>query len=361
LISPENVRYFTGYRPFESLRPVQLHSSAVLITPDRGPYVFVSRLTLGYARERCRAEEVLELPTGEARLAAAVVATVQSSGLSNGTLGVDMAHAGHSIVDNLRASFAALADVTPQIARMRSVKGPEEITALRRAAVITAHAMNAGRNAIRPGIKEIEVAAVVGSCMLHLGADAISHLSVKSGENGTLVQSFTSDRTINEGDVVNLDIGAIYHGYCADMTRSYVCGKPSDLHSLLYRTVIQAQHAAICAIRPGVPASEVDSRPRAVFDAAGYGELFPHLTGHGLGLSLHETPFLDRGSPVQLEAGMVVTVEPGVYMPDVGQFRNEDMVLVTGQGPEVLTRSGPMPGDCGDAEHIPSWGDLQDA
>ena len=143
---------------------------------------------------------------------------------------------------------------------------------------------------------------------------------------------------MGDADFVLIDWGASSRGYKSDLTRVVVTGKVTPKFAEVYRTVLAAQSRGIEALRPGVTAGEVDASARSISEAAGFGRFFNHGLGHGFGLEIHENPFFRRGNPVTLKAGMVVTIEPGIYLPDWGGVRIEDDVLITPDGPEVLTR-----------------------
>ena len=148
-----------------------------------------------------------------------------------------------------------------------------------------------------------------------------------------------SDRVLERGDLVTLDFGACYSGYCSDITRTVMLGEPNDKQREIYEVVRTAQQAAVEAIRPGIAGKEADKVARDLIKAHGYAEYFGHSTGHGLGMEVHEAPRLSPRGEEILEPGMVVTVEPGIYLPDFGGVRIEDDVIVTERGCEVLTKS----------------------
>jgi Xaa-Pro dipeptidase len=161
---------------------------------------------------------------------------------------------------------------------------------------------------------------------------------VVSGPNSAQPHASPSDRQLSEGDLVTIDWGAIYRGYRSDITRTFVLGVPSPEMERMQDAVLAANQAGRMAIRPGRPAQEIDRAARRAIAQAGYGEFFVHRTGHGLGLETHEPPYVVEGNLELLNAGMAFTVEPGVYIPDVGGVRIEDDVLVTEQGAETLTK-----------------------
>jgi Xaa-Pro aminopeptidase len=163
---------------------------------------------------------------------------------------------------------------------------------------------------------------------------------VASGPNAALPHAVPGERTILEGEGVILDLGSRVDQYCSDMTRTWIAGKPESRFADMYRIVREAQLAAQDVIRPGEESVAVDAVARGIIEKAGYGERFGHGLGHGVGLAVHEKPGLRKRQPTVLQAGMVVTVEPGIYIPGYGGVRLENMVCVTERGCEVLNRLG---------------------
>ncbi|MFX0205510.1 MAG: M24 family metallopeptidase [Candidatus Hodarchaeota archaeon] len=188
------------------------------------------------------------------------------------------------------------------------------------------------------GVRECDIAAEIYHTTFREGADGVNFASVKSGINSALIQPFTSIKKLEEGDLVQMDIGMIYEGYSSDLTRTVVVGNPSKKQKEIFTISLEAQESAIKSIRPGILASEVDSIARNIIEEAGYGKYFPHLTGHGVGTDSHEFPIINQGVDIPLKTGMVVTVEPGIYVKELGGARTEDMVLITSEGFEVLTQ-----------------------
>jgi Xaa-Pro aminopeptidase len=187
------------------------------------------------------------------------------------------------------------------------------------------------------------VAAAIESAIRHAGYQRPAFDTiVASGPHGAFPHHVAGDRILAEGDLVVLGFGGVLDGYCCDLTRTVAIGPPSSEARRLYTAVYDAQQAAIAAIHPGVESTAVDAAARSLLEARGLGEAFGHGTGHGLGLEIHEEPRITRPRPdvasVPLVAGMVVTIEPGAYIPGVGGVRIEDDVLVTETGCEVLTR-----------------------
>ena len=224
---------------------------------------------------------------------------------------------------------------------LRIVKDASEIAVLREAAKRLTPVAQAVLQSLRPGVAERAVAAVIESELRSAGYERPSFEPiVASGPNAALPHYRAGDRILASGDALVLDFGGVLDGYCSDLTRTVAIGDPSEEFVRVYSAVLDAQQAAIRAIRPGVESTVVDAAARELLTESGLGEAFSHSTGHGLGLEIHEDPRLARPGgqpPTVLRPGMVVTVEPGAYLPGWGGVRIEDDVLVTEQGYEVLT------------------------
>lgn len=225
-------------------------------------------------------------------------------------------------------------------AGLRSVKDAEEVAAIRHACAIADQALGEAFLRLQPGVREDELAFWLEQRMRELGAEGKGFgLIVASGPRGSLPHGAASDRVVQAGELVTFDIGCRVQGYHSDITRTFAVGRVPDELRRMHDIVLQAQLAGVARIRPGVLGREVDQAARGVIEAAGYGERFGHSTGHGVGLEVHEQPRISRLGDRALEPGMVITVEPGIYVPGLGGVRIEDTVLVTETGPEVLTPS----------------------
>ncbi|MFW6117041.1 MAG: M24 family metallopeptidase [Thermoproteota archaeon] len=223
--------------------------------------------------------------------------------------------------------------------KLRKVKDEEEFNLMRKAAQLTSKGMEAGCKAIKPGIREYEVAAEIEYAMRKKGSEGTAFQTiVASGPRSAFPHGGCTDRKIREGDLVVVDIGAIYQHYRSDMTRTVCAGEPSKKQKEIYKIVKQAQEEAFQALKPNAEAQEVDQAARKVIQEAGYGDYFVHGLGHGVGLEIHEPPTLNSESKDQLKAGNVVTIEPGIYLEEFGGIRIEDTVLVRSDEPEKLTQ-----------------------
>jgi Xaa-Pro aminopeptidase len=224
------------------------------------------------------------------------------------------------------------------ITQMRQIKGLEEIQQICRAIRIAQEGFTGLVQSLKAGLTENEVAAELEYRMRCWGAEKASFDSIVAcGPNAAKPHARTSEAKLVPGKSIVFDFGALFKGYCSDLTRTVWLGKMPPCFKDVYKVCLEAQLAAIEVIKPGIRTAEVDQVARAVITRAGYGKFFNHGLGHGLGLEVHEAPALSRLSDQVLEAGMVVTVEPGIYLPGKGGVRIEDDVLVTPKGHRVLS------------------------
>ena len=231
------------------------------------------------------------------------------------------------------ATWTPASAVTRQV---RMAKAPEEVAGLRAAgrAIDAVHAQVPGL--LRPGRTEDEVGRDIAEAMLAAGHDAIDFVIVGSGPNGASPHHETSDRVIQAGDAVVVDIGGPVDGWFSDCTRCYVVGEEPEGYAEAYAVLKAAQQAAVDHVRPGVTAESVDRAARQVITDAGYGDAFIHRTGHGIGLEVHEEPYLVEGNDLVLTEGMTFSIEPGIYLEGRFGMRLEDIVAVTADGVELL-------------------------
>lgn len=224
------------------------------------------------------------------------------------------------------------------VEELRMCKAPQEIEHIRRAAQIADEAFAELLPKIKSGITEREIALELEFLMRKKGASAMSFAPiVASGPQSALPHARPGDRILSFGDFVVLDFGCVVNGYCSDMTRTIVVGEPEEQHLLIYDLVLRAQQEALQAVGPGKTGAEIDAIARDIIAEAGYGDYFGHGLGHSVGLEIHENPRLSKTDNTVLKPGMVVTVEPGVYLPGFGGVRIEDLVVVTEDGHDVLT------------------------
>ena len=321
-----DLRYLTGSRAqtFERL-------TALVIPASGRPTVVVPRLELAALRESAVGElglDVSDWVDGE-----------DPYGLVADSLG---GHARAAVADSMPAlHLLPLAQrlgtvpvlATEVLARLRMVKDAAEIKALRTAgaAIDRVHAKVPGF--LRPGRTESQVAADIAEAIVAEGHSEPAFIIVGSGPNGADPHHECSDRELRAGDIVVVDIGGpVEPGYNSDCTRTYSLGDPAAEVAEQYAVLQRAQAAAVAAVGPGVSAQDVDAAARDVLAAAGLGEYFVHRTGHGIGLSVHEEPYIVAGNDLPLAEGMAFSVEPGIYFPGKWGARVEDIVIVTADG-----------------------------
>lgn len=238
--------------------------------------------------------------------------------------------------------LADLLGVVPVLAtdvlrRLRMIKDPAEIDALRKAGAAIDRVHARVPDFLVPGRTEADVAADIAEAIVAEGHSEVAFIIVGSGPNGADPHHECSDRELSAGDVVVVDIGGPYEpGYNSDSTRTYSIGEPDPEVARRYAVLQRAQQAAVAAVRPGVTAEQIDAAARDVLAAEGLAEAFVHRTGHGIGLSVHEEPYIVEGNDLTLEAGMAFSVEPGVYFPGQWGARIEDIVVVTEDGAESV-------------------------
>ena len=230
--------------------------------------------------------------------------------------------------------------ITGIIEKIRLIKTQEEINIIKVACEIADSAFSHILTYIKPGITELDVSNELEFFMRKQGATSSSFdIIVASGLRSALPHGVATSKIIEKGDFVTLDFGALYNGYISDITRTIAVGQPSDKLIEMYNVVLEAQMLALEKVGPNMTGIEADKIARNYLTERGYGEAFGHSTGHGIGLEVHEGPGLSFRSETVLEPNMVVTIEPGVYLPGIGGVRIEDDILITKTGNEVLTHS----------------------
>lgn len=238
----------------------------------------------------------------------------------------------------VKLSGTELVAVNGLVERLRQVKDAGELSYIRQAANLTDAAFTHILDMIKPGVTELELALELEHFMRRQGAEKIAFDTiVASGPRSAFPHGVPGKRKLIPGDLVMLDFGAVYAGYCSDLTRTVVLGPLDKKQREIYNVVREAQAQALVAIKEGVAAGAIDQVARQVISESGFGAYFGHSLGHGVGLAVHENPALARNQEVVLEAGMVVTVEPGVYLEGWGGIRIEDLVVVGQRNAEILS------------------------
>ena len=237
--------------------------------------------------------------------------------------------------------LVSLNELADEINKLRMIKTDDEVELIARAEAIGDEAFNHIINFMEVGMSEKQIALELEYVMKNLGADGLSFDTiVASGCNSSMPHAVPTDKIIEDGDFVTLDFGCIYKGYCSDMTRTVYMGDELTERQLeVYTTVLNAQKAALKSIKPGMVCSDIDKIAREYIAQAGYGDYFGHGLGHGVGLYIHEEPRFSPKCDTVLESGMVLSVEPGIYLPGEFGVRIEDLIVVTDDGYENLAKS----------------------
>ena len=333
---PENRRYLSGYTACDTSIN---ESSGVLLIPAKGePFLFTdSRFDLQASAEAVGFTVQL-YPRG-------LLATLD--GLLPKLKVRRLAFESHYL---LHATFQKLAKITDRhriemvpytdlVEKLRVRKNSIELAKIEQSVLLNEEVFQEIYKGLRPGMSERQVAQAIENCMKEKGASGPSfETMVASGPNGALPHAVPSERQLRKGEPVVIDMGLILDGYCSDMTRTVALGTPDEKVVNLVRLVRKAQLAGTKAIRAGITGREVDRAAREVIVEGGFGKHFGHGLGHGVGLAVHEAPSLNKRYRKKLAAGMVVTVEPGIYLPDWGGIRLENMAVVTEQGSRLLNR-----------------------
>ena len=332
----ENTRYLTGFSGSNGM---------AIVTPTEAIFLTDSRYAIQASGEVPGWEQMILAP-GSLMSDAAAEALKK---LPVRRVGFEADHLTYSAYEAIRKALGdtggrELFGRSGLVEGVRQIKDTDEMVAIRRAITVADACFDKIRATAKVGMTEREVAWAMEQFMRDQGASRLAFdCIVGSGPNSALIHGHPSDRVLGESgepEFLLCDWGCIVEGYCSDITRTFVVGgEPTARHRAMYELVLQVQTACIAAIKPGVLGKDVDALARELFNQAGYGEAFAHSLGHSFGRFIHESPQLGKRGETPLEAGMVLTVEPGIYVENFGGVRLEDDVRVTENGCEILTHS----------------------
>lgn len=327
IASAFNRRYLTGFTGT---------SGYVLITKDKA-LLFTDFRYTSQAAEQAKAYEIV---LHAIKPTESIFEAIQSLGVKK--LGFEKNHVTFAAHAAYQEQFPGIELVPTEniVEALRGIKDEKELGFIRKAVEITELAFEHILGIMKPGISERDVSAELEYIMRKNGAPSSAYATiVASGERSALPHGLASDKLLAANEFVTLDFGASYEGYCSDLTRTVFIGKPTDKHKELYRIVLEANRATLSGLKPGMTGKAGDSLARDIIAGYGYGENFGHGLGHAFGLEIHEAMRFSQQSNDILQPGMVITVEPGIYIPGFGGVRIEDDIVVTETGIEVLTKS----------------------
>ncbi|WP_028322048.1 M24 family metallopeptidase [Desulfatiglans anilini] len=332
---PHNRRYLSGFRADDP--QINESSGSLLIDATRCLLLTDSRYVL-QAQDEAPDFEIIEVKNGVHNLLPSLLLEMGA-----GLLGFeeDQVTWGlhHKVSQALDGKVSGgLSPLGGLVEAMREVKDSDEIAAMEASGKLIASIVTELIENLKPGLTERKVAWTMEGMAAEAGADGVAFPPiVASGSNGALPHAVPADRRLQPGEPIVLDMGVRLNGYCSDMTRTVFLGEAEPEFRKVYSIVREAQLAGLKEVRPGVRSDLPDAAARRIIADAGYGPFFGHALGHGVGLATHEGPRLSPLRPVTLEEGMVVTVEPGIYLPGKGGVRLEEMVLIEAGGARILT------------------------
>lgn len=329
ITSEENLRYFTGFHTSNGLLFVT-ESKALFLTDSR--YIEAAQSKI----KNCRIMELKRLSEQTDDIIKAI-GEAEKFLVESEKMTVSELKLFRKALKPLRLTTIGADKI---ISSLREIKDEAELDNITKAQRIAEKAFDNILGFIRPGVTEKEIALELDYFMLRNGADALSFETIAvSGKKSSMPHGVPDEKIVEKGDFITMDFGAVVNGYHSDMTRTVCVGQPSDKQKEIYNTVLKAQLSALQKVSAGTPARDVDAAARDVIKNAGYGEFFRHSTGHGVGIEIHEYPTVSYLSKTILQKGNIITIEPGIYIPDMFGVRIEDMVYVTDEGCINLTNS----------------------
>jgi Xaa-Pro aminopeptidase len=321
-----NIRYVSGFSG---------SSAFVIITPGKNFFITDFRYQSQSAEEVKGFEISISNSSAEA-----VKKIIAEEGLHR--IAFESSHLTCMQLDKLNAENTGVEfiPVAEELEKMNMIKTQDELGRIKKAAEITDKVFDKILGIIKPGMKEKDVSAEISYWHKKFGAEMDSFDAiVASGWRGSLPHGRASDKIIESGEMVTLDFGCIYEGFCSDLTRTIAVGKPSDEMKKIYSVVLEAQLKAIAFAKAGVTTKELDNEARQYINSKGYEGKFGHGLGHGLGIEVHEMPSVSQKMDMKLPEGVVVTIEPGIYVENLGGVRIEDDVIISAGGCEVINKS----------------------
>lgn len=333
---PMSVFYMTGFRsnPHERLL-------ALFVFPNVEPFLVCPAMEERDARQAGWEGEIIGYGDHE-KIWEIIAQKINQRGVTGALrIGLEINTVSYARANELGAlsSSADFVNIEPTLEALRTIKDARELQILQQAAEMADFAVECGASLIKKGKSEQSIIAEIEYTLKKRGISEMSFSTmVLAGDKTASPHGKPGDRQIREGDFVLFDLGVVVDGYCSDITRTFVYKHASPKQEEIYQTVLWAEEAAIQQAKPGMRIGDLDLVARTIISDAGYGDYFPHRLGHGLGISVHEAPSMSEDNNGVLKEGMVFTIEPGIYIPELGGVRIEDDVVLTAEGARCLTQ-----------------------
>lgn len=335
LTSTENVFYLSGYytEPHERLL-------ALVVFQEAEPFLVCPAMEVNDARRSGWEHEIIGFSDIESPWEM-ILSNIKKRIKGVSKAAIEKEHMNVERYEHLTELFpkASFVSAEEKLRLLRMIKDEKELKAIQEACELADYAVEFGASEIKEGKTELDVLNALEYALKQKGVTEMSFATmVLTGANAASPHGTPGMTRIKKGDLVLFDLGVVVDRYCSDITRTVAYGDINEKQKEIYDTVLKAQLAAIEASKPGVTAAEVDLTARRIIADAGYGEYFPHRLGHGLGIGIHEYPSMTETNQLVIEEGMVYTIEPGIYVPDVAGVRIEDDIYITADGAKILTK-----------------------
>lgn len=330
-----NLEYITGIKPFQDER-----FKGLFVLADGRRFFICPELYYEDFRKELGEDTHMYVWSDNDGVLGTFEKAAKDYGLKDMSISIDDAIRGIDLLDMneiMKANFINKSDIFKDL---RIIKDKEEVEYLAKASEIADKTFDEIVKFIRPGVSEKDIADKIKELLIEFGGEELSFEPiVASGPNGSMPHYNDDKRVIEEQDLVILDFGCRYKGYCSDTSRTVFIGEPTEEQKKVYEIVLRANREAEKAVKEGVTAGEIDRIARKIITDEGYGEYFINRTGHGIGVEIHEEPFIKEGNKEILKSGMAFSVEPGIYIPGKFGMRVEDIVIVDGEKARILNKS----------------------
>lgn len=335
ITSKANVYYFSGYYtdPHERLVSIYIHK-------NNDPLLIVPTMEVEDTKAAGWTYDILHYGDHENVWKKFLDYVTKKNSIPK-NLGLEFDNLSFERYQLLKQIFPEMNPVNVQeiLAEIRLIKSKDEYTLLQEAAELADYGVEVGKQAIQEGATELEIIAEIEYALKKKGVLEMSFSTMAlTGKKTASPHGTPSLDKVERGDFVLFDLGVVHKGYCSDITRTFAYHSLSEEQEKIYKTVLKAQEEAILASQLGTKIGQIDRTAREIITEAGYGKYFTHRIGHGLGIDVHEYPSMHQENTLLLKAGMCFTIEPGIYMPNVGGVRIEDMIFMTEEGPKTLTK-----------------------